>query len=38
MVYWLRESPVEAGEAERERDRVQFTYERAPDGGASATS
>jgi hypothetical protein len=29
MAYWLREPPVDAGEVERERDRVRFTYERA---------
>ena len=34
MAYWLRESPVEAGEVERERDRVHFTYDRALTGGA----
>jgi acetoin utilization deacetylase AcuC-like enzyme len=28
MVYWLRESPADAGEVERERERVHFTYER----------
>jgi hypothetical protein len=26
MVYWLRESPVEAGEVEREREQVRFSY------------
>jgi len=26
MVFWLRETPAEAGEAERERDRVRFSY------------
>jgi hypothetical protein len=25
MAYWLRESPSEPGEAERERERVHFT-------------
>jgi hypothetical protein len=30
MVYWLREPIADAGEVERERDRVRFTYERAP--------
>jgi hypothetical protein len=34
MAYWLRESPVEAGEVERERDRVRFTYDRAVTDGA----
>jgi acetoin utilization deacetylase AcuC-like enzyme len=28
MAYWLRESPSEPGEVERERERVRFTYER----------
>jgi hypothetical protein len=28
MAYWLRESPADPGEVERERDRVRFTYER----------
>jgi acetoin utilization deacetylase AcuC-like enzyme len=28
MAFWLRESPAEPGEVERERDRVRFTYER----------
>ncbi len=28
MVYWLRESPIEAGEVELERDRVRFSYDR----------
>jgi hypothetical protein len=35
MVYWLREPPVEAGEVELERDRVRFTYARAPDAAAA---
>jgi hypothetical protein len=35
MASWLREPPVDAGEVERERDRVRFTYERAP-GAAAA--
>ena len=26
MVFWLRETPADAGEVERERDRVRFTY------------
>ena len=26
MIYWLHESPAPPGEAERERDRVKFTY------------
>ncbi len=30
MVYWLRESPVEAGETELERDQVVFTVDGAP--------
>jgi acetoin utilization deacetylase AcuC-like enzyme len=30
MVYWLREPIADAGEVERERERVRFTYERAP--------
>ena len=34
MAYWLRESPVEAGEVERERDRVHFTYDRTLTDGA----
>ncbi len=29
MAYWLRESPADPGEVERERERVRFTYERA---------
>jgi hypothetical protein len=29
MAYWLRESPADPGEVERERDRVRFTYDRA---------
>jgi acetoin utilization deacetylase AcuC-like enzyme len=33
MASWLRETPVDAGEVERERDRVRFTYERAPAPG-----
>jgi acetoin utilization deacetylase AcuC-like enzyme len=33
MAYWLREPPVDAGEVERERDRVRFAYERAPATG-----
>jgi acetoin utilization deacetylase AcuC-like enzyme len=33
MASWLREPPVDAGEVERERDRVRFTYERAPAPG-----
>jgi acetoin utilization deacetylase AcuC-like enzyme len=28
MAYWLRESPSDPGEVERERERVRFTYER----------
>jgi len=28
MASWLRESPVEPGEVERERERVRFTYDR----------
>jgi hypothetical protein len=28
MAYWLRESPADAGEVERERERVRFTYRR----------
>ncbi len=28
MAYWLRESPADAGEVERERERVRFTYQR----------
>jgi hypothetical protein len=31
MVYWLRESPVDPGEVERERDRVRFTVTPAPE-------
>lgn len=30
MVYWLREPIADAGEVERERERVRFTYDRAP--------
>jgi len=30
MVYWLRESPAEMGEAEHERERVHFTVAPAP--------
>lgn len=30
MVYWLRESPAEVGEAEHERDQVSFTVADAP--------
>jgi acetoin utilization deacetylase AcuC-like enzyme len=30
MVYWLRESPAEMGEAEHERERVRFTVAPAP--------
>jgi hypothetical protein len=29
MAYWLRESPAEPGEVERERERVRFTLDRA---------
>jgi acetoin utilization deacetylase AcuC-like enzyme len=28
MAYWLRESPAEPGEVERERERVRFTWDR----------
>jgi acetoin utilization deacetylase AcuC-like enzyme len=28
MAFWLRESPADAGEVERERERVRFTYDR----------
>lgn len=37
MVYWLRESPAEAGEVELERDRVRFTYEPTPARDAPAS-
>jgi hypothetical protein len=30
MVYWLRESPADPGEVERERERVRFTLVAAP--------
>lgn len=36
MAYWLREPPVDAGEVERERDRVRFTYARPPAPDAAA--
>ncbi len=29
MAFWLRESPADAGEVEREREQVRFTYDRA---------
>jgi hypothetical protein len=29
MASWLRESPIEPGEVERERDSVRFTHDRA---------
>jgi len=29
MAFWLRESPADAGEVDRERERVRFTYDRA---------
>jgi hypothetical protein len=35
MAYWLRESPSEPGEVERERERVRFSL--APDGPAGVT-
>lgn len=38
MVYWLRESPAEVGEAEHERDRVAFKVAPAPAAGAPAES
>jgi len=28
MAFWLRESPADAGEVDRERERVRFTYDR----------
>jgi acetoin utilization deacetylase AcuC-like enzyme len=39
MAYWLRESPAEPGEAERERERVKFTVlpDPAPAGAPSST-
>jgi acetoin utilization deacetylase AcuC-like enzyme len=34
MAYWLRETPADAGEVERERDRVRFTYSPPPSAPA----
>jgi len=36
MVYWLRESPADAGEVERERERVKFTLRPAASPAARA--
>ncbi len=30
MVYWLRESPADPGEVEREASRIRFTVDPAP--------
>jgi hypothetical protein len=38
MAYWLRESPAEAGEVERERERVRFTVARPPAGAGRQVS
>jgi acetoin utilization deacetylase AcuC-like enzyme len=35
MAYWLRESPADAGEVERERERVHFTLEPSTGPGAA---
>jgi hypothetical protein len=36
MAYWLRESPADPGEVERERERVRFTLLPAPPGSPAA--
>jgi acetoin utilization deacetylase AcuC-like enzyme len=38
MAYWLRESPADAGEVERERERVSFTYVPGPPAAPTTTT